>query len=82
MILKMYTFHDSKAECYGRPWFAPADGAAIRMFQDLLSDQETDFSKHPSDYTLFAIGEFDDSNAECSPYVPKALGNGLDLLPT
>ena len=30
------------------------------MFSDALADKEHLFSKHPEDYTLFEIGDFDD----------------------
>ena len=36
--LKAFCIHDVKAEAYNQPFFAPAKGAAIRDFTDLVND--------------------------------------------
>lgn len=56
-----FSIFDSKAEVYGPPFFAPAIGLAVRHFGDLCRDPNSALSKHPGDYRLFRIGEFDDS---------------------
>ena len=59
--LKAFCIHDVKAEAYNQPFFAPAKGAAIRDFTDLVNDGKSMVSKYPHDYTLFEIGNFDSS---------------------
>lgn len=57
-----FSIYDSKAECFSPPFFRPAPGQAIRDFTDLANDPNTTIGKHPSDYGLYRIGEFDDGN--------------------
>lgn len=79
MITKIYTFYDSAAQAYTTPFFMHNDGLAIRAFQDNINaKEENNISKHPDQFTLFCIGEIDDSNAQIATYEPaKNLGNGL-----
>jgi len=80
MIVKMFAIYDSKAEAYNQPLFMQSRGVAIRAFMDAANDPECPISKYPADYTLFEIGEFDNSTAVCSSHVPKiSLGTALEL---
>lgn len=70
MILRAYSIFDHKALQYHPPFFASTDGAAVRSLQDLVNDQNTTIGRHPSDYTLYCIGTYDDSNGGLSPAAP------------
>lgn len=63
MKLKVYAIQDSKAELFLTPFFMKTDGEAIRAFSDLVMDERSRVSKHPEDYRLYRIGEYDDVNA-------------------
>ena len=67
MIKKIYTVYDEKAEAYLQPFYFEKLGQAKRAVADLVNDPDHQFGKHPSDFTLFFIGDFDDSNAEIIP---------------
>lgn len=56
----VYSVFDSKAAVYGVPFFMPKDAMAVRAFTDLANDPNSTVAKHPEDYTLFKIGEYDD----------------------
>lgn len=58
-----YCVYDNKALVYGTPFFAPTDGAAVRLFQELANDLNTTVGRHPNDFSLFAVGSFDDQHA-------------------
>ena len=60
MISKMYTVFDSAAGAYLPPFYQPSRGAAVRVFRDTANDENSMIGKHPGDYTLFEIGEYDD----------------------
>jgi hypothetical protein len=60
MLLQMFTVYDSKAEAFLPPFFMNAKGSAIRSFADTCNDPQHAFYKHPDDYTLFHLGQFDD----------------------
>lgn len=70
MITLAYSIFDTKALQYHTPFFAPTDGAAVRMLQELVSDPNTMIGRHPSDFTLFSIGSYDDQKGVVSPQHP------------
>ena len=83
MIIKVYTVYDSKAECYLPPFYFKSTGEAVRAFSETVNQPTSTIGKHYSDYTLFEIGEYDDSSGMFSNYEPKiALGNGIEFLHT
>lgn len=67
MNLHGYSIYDRKALVYHSPFFAVADGAALRSFSDLANDADTTVGKHPSDYILFRVCTFDDATGELLP---------------
>lgn len=82
MIQKVFCIYDAKVEAFMSPFYAVARGAAIRSFIEVAGDKTHNIGKYPSDFTLFELGEYDDSNAKftmkSSPY---SLGTALELLP-
>lgn len=72
MLLRAYSVYDRKGLIYHPPFFCVADGVASRMFHDLVNDQQTQIAKHPADYVLFFIGEYDDQKGELRAMVPLA----------
>lgn len=82
MILKMYAVFDSATEMYGRPFFMVADGQAMRSFKDQVNakDATNELSNHPDDFTLFALGDFDDNTGRFRVLdVPSSLVRGKDI---
>lgn len=82
MILRVYGVFDTKAEVYGRPFFTRMRGEAIRAWSDALVDGQSEYAKHPGDYNLFELGEFDQGSGLLVPGKdgPVLLGNGLSFL--
>ena len=81
MIHKIFTVHYSAAGAYLAPFFLHAEGIAIRTFTDCVNDPEHAFGRHPKDYNLMVLGEFNDSNGEITIYqAQKPLGNGLSFV--
>lgn len=80
MIQQVFCYFDSKAEVYLQPFFAQAKGSAIRSFSDLVNDASSTFGKHPSDFVLFYIGEYNHQNAEFTPLTPTSLGVGNEFV--
>jgi len=67
MMLNAYSIYDRKALQYHPPFFASADGAAVRSLQDLANDATTTIGRHPGDYVLYRIGAYDDSSGAMHP---------------
>lgn len=68
MITKVFSVYDSKAQMFHMPWFAPTTPAGIRSFSDLVNDSQSNVFRHPSDYILYEIGTYDDSNGTVANY--------------
>jgi len=81
MLTKVFTVYDSKMEAYLAPFYAQAQGSAIRMFSDSINDKNHAFGKHPEDYTLFEIGSYDELTGTLIPLTAhKSLGTGVDFI--
>lgn len=66
----IYTVYDNKALVYGTPFFAVTDGSAVRSFSDLVNDANTTVGRHPNDFSLFVVGEYDDQKGLLTPFSP------------
>lgn len=80
MKSKVYTVYDSKVESYMNPFLMQTKGQAIRAFADSVNDEKTQFYKHPEDFTLFEIGEYDDASGVYSMHESKvSCGTALEF---
>jgi hypothetical protein len=60
-----YAVYDRKAEMYSQPFLEIKDGTAIRAVQDIvINNKDHPFAKHPSDFSLFRLGIFDETTGE------------------
>lgn len=77
----MYTVYDSKTEAYLQPFFMQSRGAAVRAWVDTIQDNKSQFSKHPSDFTLFEVGEWNEISCEFNIYKNiLSLGTALEMI--
>ncbi len=82
----VFTVYDEKAYAFFPPWVLKEREMAVRVFSDCVNDPEHNFGMHPGDYTLFCIGDFNDSNgflnyeATGLDLEPRSLGNGLEFV--
>lgn len=60
MKLGVYAVHDLKAGVFNTPFFQLNDHVAKRAFTDLVNDPQSMLFKHPEDFNLFRLAEFDD----------------------
>lgn len=80
MIYKIYTVYDSKAEYYLQPIFMNTKGEALRVFADWANDKSTTIGKHPEDYILYEIAEYDNKSGEVKSLVHTALGKAIEFV--
>nr|QJB20621.1 MAG: nonstructural protein [Microvirus sp.] len=77
---KIFSVFDSKAAAYLPPTFMQSRGVAIRSFGAAASDDKHEFCRFASDFTLFELGEFDDSNGSFTLHsAPIPLGTAFEL---
>lgn len=72
MILNAYSIYDRKALQYHPPFYASTDGAAVRSLSDLANDPNTSVGRHPGDYVLYRVGQYDDQKGRLIPTDPLA----------
>lgn len=81
MKLQIIAVYDSAAEMFGQPQFVLSLGQSTRTFADQVNSKDSgDLGKHPADFTLFHLGEYDDGHAhfELLPE-PRQLVRGQDV---
>ena len=79
MKMVICSIRDSAADAYGRPFFLPSVGVAIRSFTDEVNrpSEDNQIYQHPEDFDLFELGEFDDTSGRSTLLdVPKQLALG------
>lgn len=74
--------HDSASGVFGRPFYVVARAQAIRSFTDEVQRQAADneLNKHPSDFVLYELAEFDDVSGQFSDSAPQVLIRGKDCV--
>lgn len=74
MIHKIFAVLDTKLNTYAQPFFMPTVPSALRAFAGACNDPSTMLSKHPTDFSLFLLGEFDDETGEVHSVKLENLG--------
>lgn len=80
MLHNVFTVLDTKVGAYMTPFFSRSRGEAIRSFQDACSQPDSAFSKHPEDFVMFHLGEYDDNTAEFKLIAPESLAKAIDFV--
>lgn len=74
----MYAMFDSKAKAWLPPFLGRSDEDAKLSFAVLCQDGDHPVGRHPADYTLFHVGEWDTEAGEMAAVDPRVnLGNGI-----
>lgn len=79
MKINMYVIYDVKAKFYNKPFYMQNDSIAIRAFTDLANDPQTDVYKHPTDFQLFNVGNYEDTTATIEAFPPIHMANAHEL---
>lgn len=81
MQLRIYSIRDSKGEIYNPPFFNKTHGEAERNFRDLANDKQTTVGRHPEDYDLYYLGEYDDQTGKlASVDTPQHIVKAVNLV--
>lgn len=85
MIRLVVAVRDGATGLFGQPFFVSARGQAIRAFSDEVNRKasDNDLNKHPEDFELFALAEYDDSAGRFGSIGdPESLIRGKDCVNT
>lgn len=78
--MKIYSIYDSKSESYGQPIYLKAKGEALRSFVDEANRTDSLICQHPKDFTLFELGEWDQSTAKFEIHkTPISMGVAIEF---
>lgn len=80
MRYKIVAIRDRAIDTYGTPFFVASHGQAIRSFGDEINraSDNNNLNKHPEDFDLFALGEYDDQTGEFDAVRPLQIAVGKD----
>jgi len=78
--MKVCSIFDTKSEAWMTPLFFQATGQAVRSFADAVNQADSDFGKHPEDYTLFVLADWDPQEGKLEVLkAPVALVTGVNV---
>jgi len=82
MRYKIFSVRDRAIDAFGQPFYAASVGGAIRGFSDEINraHENNQLHKHPDDFDLYQLGEFDDATGTFEPTRPQQIAVGKDLL--
>ncbi len=75
----IFAVYDVVAERYLQPFFGENPGSAIRGFATVCGEPDHQFAIHPSDYSLFHIGTWDELKGEITPLEPRQIASAASF---
>lgn len=79
----MFTVKDRAIDTYNIPFTQTTREEAVRNFKDQINDdpKTNPLAKHPDDYDLYMVGEFDENWGKLEPIGnPQLIARGKDLV--
>lgn len=80
MIIQVFAVLDRMAGYYGNPFFMASAGEARRAFSEVAGDMSTQIGRHPGDFALYYMGEFDNISGEFHMCPPEHLVGAVEAL--
>lgn len=59
-MLKIFCIYDKKASSHMQPFYFHNKAEALRALADNLQDKNSLIAKHPADFSIWQIGEFNE----------------------
>ena len=81
MLNSVFSIYDAGISTWLPPLFFRNKGECLRWFIDLVNNADSKLAKHPSDYTLFELGSWDDDKCKFSLLsTPVSIGIAIEYL--
>lgn len=71
-MVKYFSVKDNLAEAFNAPFASRTTGEATRMFLDAVADPQSPFHRHPGDYDLYEVANWNDHIGSFVPVVGGA----------
>jgi len=81
VIYQVFAIFDSKVQVFSPPQFARTTGEMVRTVCDTLASGESMLSRHPEDFALYDLGQYDDATAAFELKPPASLGLLVQYMP-
>lgn len=78
--LQLLAVKDRQLNAFMRPFAAQTIGQAIRSFRDETNNAQSEINKHPEDYELYHLGEFEEENGVIIGITPKQVALATNLI--
>lgn len=76
----VFVVYDAKAGFYKSPFIMRSKGEAVRAFMDIANNKDNDIGKHPEDYVLYYIADFDEIKGQYTPREPECIGKAIEYV--
>lgn len=80
MLKKLYSVFDNVALVYSNPFTSINDGTAFRDFSHACQDPQSSLHKSPNEFSLYHLGDFDDSTGEVISLHPRRIVGADEIL--
>lgn len=79
---QIFAVKDLATDAYGTPFFMATPGEALRSFKDEVNsgNPNSAIAKHPEDYILYHIGDYDDDKGEIVGTENQQIARAKDLV--
>lgn len=82
MIYRVFAIFDGKAEYYMTPFMVPTVAHAVRGIMDECARPDSIIARHPSDFALYQVAEWDDQTGRYTSLPQYAhIGPILSFMP-
>lgn len=79
MKLRLFAIYDKALAAYGSIMTYTAKGQATRQFTDEVNKPDSELNKHPEDYALYYLGEYDNETSQISYEPPICVAQASDV---
>lgn len=78
----MFAIKDKALDSYSAPFTQATLEAGLRMWRDLVmfEQQENRYKRSPEDFTLYMVGEYDDTTGLCTDTVNVRIASAAEIL--
>ncbi len=80
MKVQCYAIFDTCSGIYEKPFFHTADDVVRREFQDVVNTADHPINKHPEHYSVWRLGNFDNTSGKIINEDNECLWQGIEAL--
>ena len=80
MIKPVFVIFDTAAACGEIPFVMRTEAEVLRQFEDLCIRDGSRIAEHPEHYSLFEIGNYDDTTMEIKAHPPRCVATGVEMV--